>query len=387
MTLRFIAIQLCLSLQTAQVTLLLLGLLVQRSSQGFLTSNQERNHGNQLVISGPGPSHGGFQENTGFQNPFQGQGTFQVSGPFQASGPFPASGQFQGPGNFQGQGNYQGPGNFQAQGNYQGQVNFQGQGNHQGHGHFQGQGNFQGPSNFQETRAQPLGMNQGHHGGFSPEPHVSIQPASVKVVYVPVVSTSIKASSLSKLTGEQALSKEQGHSNFQGPVQQNSQQEAPKSVSYSNSFNGKASALNKPYTRSSTSGHATIPIIIIQKDHHSHMKSQQSGGYQTQPVQSVQTQGTVGQAYMKQGYSTVGQVQQQHQHQQHQQQLQQQQQQQQQQNGYGALAKHTQGGGAVIPVIIIQKTGHAGLRHQQSGFSFQASPPPVRGPTAWSSWR
>ncbi|KAG0419215.1 hypothetical protein HPB47_004271 [Ixodes persulcatus] len=165
-----------------------------------------------------------------------------------------------------------------------------GQGNHQGHGHFQGQGNFQGPSNFQETRAQPLGMNQGHHGGFSPEPHVSIQPASVKVVYVPVVSTSIKASSLSKLTGEQALSKEQGHSNFQGPVQQNSQQEAPKSVSYSNSFNGKASALNKPYTRSSTSGHATIPIIIIQKDHHSHMKSQQSGGYQTQPVQSVQTQ-------------------------------------------------------------------------------------------------
>ncbi|CAN7998568.1 unnamed protein product, partial [Ixodes hexagonus] len=380
-------------LQIAQVALLFLGLLVQRSSQGFLTSGHERNHGNQLVLGGPGPSHGGvngFQENTGFQGPFQGQGAFQVSGPFQASGPFPASGPFQGHGNFQGQGNYQGSGNFQGQGNYQNQGNFQGQGNHQRHGHFQGQGNFQGHSNFQDARAQSSGMNHGHHGGFSPEPHVSIQPASVKVVYVPVVSTSIKASSLSKLTGEQALSKAQGDTSFQGPVQQNPQSpETPKSSSYSGTYEGKAAVHNKPFGRSSTGGHATIPIIIIQKEHHSHIKSQQSGGgYQTQPVQSVQTQGNGGQGYMKQGYSSVGPVQQQTQQQQQQQQRQQHQPQQQQQlHGYGALAKHTQGGGAVIPVIIIQKTSHAGGRHQHSGYSFQASPPPVRGPSAWSPWR
>lgn len=372
------------SLQFVYVLLLLLGVLVQRSCQGFLTGGLEQNHGNQIPMGGSGQSHGGmsgYHDNMGYQDSgnFRGSGSFQGPGNFH--GPFQGSGNFHSHGNFQEQGNFQGQSNFQGRGNFQGQGGFHGPGNYQGQSNFQRQGPFQDNQGHIDSRSQSSGSALGHHGVFGTEPHVSIQPASVKVVYVPVVSTSIKASSLSKLTSDHALSKNQNQGTFHGSTQQSHQQQGGfKSSTYPSGDGVKQTALGKTYSRSSSSGHATIPIIIIQKEHHQGVKSQQGGGYQVSQVQSTQTQG---QGFSKQSYSSSGSLQPQ-QHQQQQQQQFQQQRQPDQQYGFGATARHAQGAGAVIPVIIIQKSSPT---NRQSSFTFQAGPPPVRGPNPWSPWR
>ncbi|XP_049522762.1 collagen alpha-2(I) chain-like [Dermacentor silvarum] len=543
---------------TTTVLAILLGTMVQRSHQGFLSGGIDRgnNNGNQIGGQGPPPhslmealqesggfrvsgpyqvsatplqmpsgsfpgptpfqggqggfhgnrnqegnngkfgdSGGGFQGNgnyprngDNFQGPrgFQGLGNFQSPGNFQGSGSYQSAGSFQGPtgfqghSNFPGQSNFQGHSNFQGgHSNFQGHSNFPGQSNFQGHSNFPGQSNFQGqskPSNYQgQSNFQGQGNNfqtqggvGGPQGGFAgaqrgfqgglggplglrsqfgpsppprtPEaPHVSIQPASVKVVYVPVVSTSIKASSLSKLTGEHAPGKDSTSSYFTGSGAQSgpSQQEVTKPSSYAagtGSYGAKSVGTGKPHGHTN-GGHATIPIIIIQKEQHHGAKSVQPGSYQTQTSQVSQSQQgslsqqgltsngdfpkpsyglnnrtpTETQQHQPRGHQEHHQRQQthhrqeqqnHHQQQQHHQQVAPQQHQQQvaqrpSDHSHDSAARNTHGGtGAVIPVIIIQKTlqtagrqQHSHHQHHSGGYNVPAAPPPVRGPTAWSPWR
>ncbi|KAL1427143.1 hypothetical protein MTO96_017653 [Rhipicephalus appendiculatus] len=391
---------------------------------------------------------GSFQSSGNFQGPasFQGPGNFQGSRNFQGSGNFPVTGNIQGPGSFQGPTGFQGHSNFNGHANFQGHSNYQGQSNFQGQGNYQAQGGVGGPQGniagaqrgFQGGVGGPLNIR--NQFGPSPPPraleapHVSIQPASVKVVYVPVVSTSIKASSLSKLTGEHASGKDSTSSYFTGSGAQTglSQQEVTKPSSYgtgTGSYGVKPTGPSKHHGHTN-GGHATIPIIIIQKEHHHGAKSVQPVSFPTQTSQQTQTQQGSGltssgdfpkpsyginnraptdtQQLQTRGHQDHHQRQQAHHRQEHQSHHQQQHQQlvtqqQQQQvaqrpvdNGsHDSATRHTHGGtGAVIPVIIIQKTlqnagrpQHSHHQHQSGGYNVPAAPPPVRGPTAWSPWR